>query len=316
MIISLIRAFATAATCAGFLLLATSALGATDASDPSGDNCYSLNAMSACGIDFTTSRDSVGLDGSVHLMATFTGTVCQTTSYPDSTNQPGFILFSAGATSPADAAELGLVFAISGTTDYLWGAKGSPDWTPLSSTLSPGSVDVVLPAALVTTLGGPSFTWLATSSCRTNPSDPKYMYGDIAPNSGLYGVAVPTTPPPPTPTPDTTAPSVTRVVAPTTARLVSLIRNGYLASLTCSEACTVSAKLTYATPVRRRVVIGSGSSAIKAAGKLSVKTRLNAAGRALRKKKARAVKATLTLRVTDAAGNVSTKTRPVSVKLR
>ena len=120
------------------------------------------------------------------MTVTYTGTECVNDFFGLSTvTRPFFIIFPAGTTAPAQAAERGNVWAVSTTSQYLWTPAGTSTNTNLASTIAAGSVDVTVPPAIAGTFGG-TFKWMVTNSCRSHPTDPIYSDGDIAPDTGLY----------------------------------------------------------------------------------------------------------------------------------
>ncbi len=164
---------------------ATSAQAATF-SDPVGDNC----AGGACGFDLTGVGYRLGDDGTVYLSVTRNGETCSTISYPTTNVQPAFHLFAAGATSgDPQSSSLGLVWAVSSTSDFVWsaaGSTGSDDEVPLASTVTPGAVEVAVPPSIIASVGGLPLTFYVTNSCREFPFQGVRESKDIAPDAGLY----------------------------------------------------------------------------------------------------------------------------------
>lgn len=158
---------------------------AATAGDPPNDNCMT-GFGTACGIDFRTAGANMTANGTLHFNVTFTGTECVNDFFGTSTvTRPFFIIFPAGTSKPAQAAERGNVWAVSTTSQYLWTPAGTATDTNLVSAITPTSVDVTVPAAIASTFGG-TFTWMVTNACRSHPQDPIYSDGDIAPDTGLY----------------------------------------------------------------------------------------------------------------------------------
>jgi len=160
-------------------------------SDPAGDNC----AGGQCGPDLTAVGHRLGADGTLFLSVTRNGSTCSTLSYPATEVQPMFVLFAAGATSPGDTASLrGRVWAASTTRDFVWskpGSTGSDDEVALVSTVTPGSVEVAVPPAIVASTGGLPLKLWVTDSCREFPFDPETASKDLAPDTGLYTLEAP-----------------------------------------------------------------------------------------------------------------------------
>ena len=169
---------------------------------------------------------------------------------------------------------------------------------------------------------------------------------------GPFGGGVPTPPTPGPPAADTAAPAITLALAKV--KLKALLRKGLPVTVSCSEACTIAAQLTQPAKKRRRagtsaarpavrtagaaaaraagiprgrlapfraraprqakvLVIGRGSGRLTAAGKAKVTVKLTAKARKALKR-ARSLKATLTVTARDAAGNAGSAARKVSVR--
>jgi hypothetical protein len=159
---------------------------ATSATDPTGDNCAGGN----CGPDLTGAADRVDADGTVHLSITRASSTCHTLSYPATGVQPWFQLLSSSASSNADMASyVGAVWAVSTTSDFVWSPAGGGAEVPVTSTVSPGAVEVVIPASIVSSAGGLRLKWFVHDSCKEFPFDPPTAYKDFAPDSGLYTLA-------------------------------------------------------------------------------------------------------------------------------
>jgi RTX calcium-binding nonapeptide repeat (4 copies) len=159
---------------------------ATSATDPTGDNC----AGGYCGPDLTGAADRVDADGTVHLSITRASSTCNTLSYPPTSVQPYFQLLSSSASSNADTASyVGAVWAVSTTSDFVWSPAGGGAEVPVTSTVSPGAVEVVIPASIVSSAGGLPLKWFVHDSCKEYPFDPPTAYKDFAPDSGLYTLA-------------------------------------------------------------------------------------------------------------------------------
>ena len=118
---------------------------------------------------------------------------------------------------------------------------------------------------------------------------------------------------------DTQAPSVTTAASKPT--LGKLLKKGLLASVTCSESCTVAAQLQIPAKTARKLklgrkltVIGKGSASAPLAGKVTVPVKLTSkARRGL--KRTRKLTATLVVVATDPSGNRSAPvTRKVTFK--
>lgn len=161
---------------------------ATSATDPTGDNC----AGGYCGPDLTGAADRVDADGTVHLSITRAGEICNTLSYPATGVQPWFQLLSSSASSNADTASyVGAIWAVSSTSDFMWtpAGGGSESSVPVTSTVSAGAVEVVIPASIVSSAGGLPLKWFVNNSCKEFPFEPPTAYKDFAPDSGLYTLA-------------------------------------------------------------------------------------------------------------------------------
>jgi hypothetical protein len=174
---------------------AVPALAATSAVDPTGDNCKA-GTEPGCGPDFTGAADRVAADGTVYLSITRASSVCATFSYPATEVQPWFQIMSGSAASRSDtASNLGAVWAVSTTSDFQWSPEGGAqeDEIAISSTVTAGSVEVVIPASLVASLGGLPLKWYVNNSCKNWPWEPPSAYFDFAPDSGLYTLAGTTT---------------------------------------------------------------------------------------------------------------------------
>ena len=159
---------------------------ATSATDPTGDNC----AGGYCGPDLTGAADRVDADGTVHLSITRAGATCTTRDYWPADVQPWFQLLSSSATAQAETASyVGAVWAVSGTSDFRWSPAAGGAEVPVTSTVSPGAVEVVIPASVVSSAGGLPLQWFVNDSCKESPYDPLTAYKDFAPDSGLYTLA-------------------------------------------------------------------------------------------------------------------------------
>jgi hypothetical protein len=293
------------------LAFGASSMANTTTTDPTGDSCTTAD----CGWDIQSVSDTVAADGSATFSITRNTDWCGLSVYPALVTQAAFMIYPAAATTPVNTDTLGMLWAYSGgSTSYQWTATGSSVETPVTATVTSTAITVQLPASIVTALGGLPLKYVVTNSCRNSPYTPVWEPTDLAPDSGVYTLAAPTT----TPTPDTTKPKVTSVTAPPLIKFALLLAKGYKSSLVCSEACKVAAKLTIAGTKKAKapIVIGTGSARRASKGKVSVKVKLNAKGKALKKKKAKSIKSTLALTVTDTAGNATKKSKPVSIKLK
>jgi hypothetical protein len=104
-----------------------------------------------------------------------------------------------------------------------------------------------------------------------------------------------------------------------TARKV--LKKGVKIKANCSEACSVNAQLRIDAKTAKKlklgkkaIVIGKGAALSSKAGKLTIPVKLNAKGRKALKR-ARSVKASVTLRATDHAGNAApATTKKVTLK--
>ncbi len=178
--------------------LALGVAGATAASaatvtDPVGDNCDD----GVCGPDLTGGATSVAADGSARISVTRASSVCNTISYPATEVQPSWQFLAAGASSQDDEASYrGFVFAVSTTSDFLFDGPGEGDPQPLASTVTPGSVEVVLPPSVVAAMGGLPLRFFVTNSCRDFPFEPITRSKDLLPDTGLLTLAAdPVVPP-------------------------------------------------------------------------------------------------------------------------
>ena len=183
-----LRGLAITLACLLSAFWAVPALAATSAVDPTGDNCK-VGSEPGCGPDLTGAADSIDTDGTVYLSITRAGSVCANFSYPAVEVQPWFQIMSASAASRSDtASNLGAVWAPSTTSDFRWSPAGGAqaDEIAISSTVTAGSVEVVIPASLVASLGGLPLKWYVNDSCKNWPWEPPSAYFDFAPDSGLY----------------------------------------------------------------------------------------------------------------------------------
>lgn len=154
--------------------------------DPVGDNC----GGEPCGPDLTSSTTSVAPDGSARIAITRASSVCNTISYPSTEVQPSWQFLAAGATSPSDTASYrGFVFAVSTTSEFWFSPEGDGTDVPLASTVTPGSVEVVLPPSVLTAMGGLPLTFFVTDSCRDFPFEPITDSKDLLPDAGLLTLA-------------------------------------------------------------------------------------------------------------------------------
>ena len=186
-----LRGLAITLACLLSAFWAVPALAATSAVDPTGDNCKT-GSEPGCGPDLTGAADRVDTGGTVYLSITRAGSVCANFSYPATEVQPWFQIMSASAASRSDtASNLGAVWAVSTTSDFQWSPEGGAqaDEIAISSTVTAGSVEVVIPASLVASLGGLPLKWYVNNSCKNWPWDPPSAYFDFAPDSGLYTLA-------------------------------------------------------------------------------------------------------------------------------
>lgn len=161
------------------------AQGATIA-DPAGDNC----AGGACGPDLTGLTSRVDPDGTAHLTVTRASSVCNTVSHPAVEVQPRFQFLAATATAPGDtAAYRGAVWAVSTTSAFQFSPQGGGTDVPVTSTVTPGSVEVVVPAAVIASMGGLPLQLFVTNSCREFPFEPITASKDLLPGTGLFTLA-------------------------------------------------------------------------------------------------------------------------------
>lgn len=161
--------------------------------------------------------------------------------------------------------------------------------------------------------------WQGSSSYDTNEANDG-LDADIVVGAALVP---PVAPPPPA---DTTAPAINKVTTPP-APLSKLIAGTWFntvyvgeAGVKVTEKLEVTKKVAKSLSIKaktRTVVIGAGAATSKAAGPLKVQVKLTSpAKKALRKGKKKNFKATLVIKATDAAGNVTTKKRPVQIKTK
>lgn len=171
-----------ALTCTFLVVFSAPAIAATSAADPTGDNC-----ADACGPDLTGAADQVDLDGTVHVSITRASSICNTISYPALEVQPLFQILSASATAQTDTSSyLGSVWAVSTTSNFNFSPQTGGADTAIVSTVLAGSVEVVIPFSVISSLGGLPLKWFVNDSCKEFPFDPPTSYKDFAPNSGLY----------------------------------------------------------------------------------------------------------------------------------
>ena len=168
------------------LALAAPAVSHADgsATDPTGDNC----GGGFCGPDLTGAASRVAADGTVTLSVTRASSTCNTMSWPAAEVQPFITLLPAAATAITDA-NVGTVWAASSTSDYVYspvGSTGSDTDVPLTETITPTTVEVVVPASIISAAGGLPLRWFVTNACREFPADPVTANKDLAPDSGLY----------------------------------------------------------------------------------------------------------------------------------
>ncbi|HET6689436.1 MAG TPA: hypothetical protein VFG74_01100 [Miltoncostaeaceae bacterium] len=154
--------------------------------DPAGDNC----AGGPCGPDLTGLTTSVAADGTTRLTLTRTSSVCNTISYPATEVQPSVQFLAAAATSRDDTSSYrGFVWAVSTTSDFVFSPPGTGGEVPLAGTVTPGTGDVVLPPAVVASMGGLPLKLFVTNSCRDWPFEPITASRDLIPDSGLITLA-------------------------------------------------------------------------------------------------------------------------------
>jgi len=147
----------------------------------------------------------------------------------------------------------------------------------------------------------------------TDPKDPKPNDPKTPPKTP-EGPKVPDQPKPPR---DIQAPSFS--ASGGTAR--KALKKGVKIKANCSEACSVNAQLRINAKTAKKlklgkkaIVIGKGGGLSSKAGKLTISVKLNAKGRKALKR-ARSVKASVTLRATDHAGNAApATTKKVTLK--
>ena len=127
--------------------------------------------------------------------------------------------------------------------------------------------------------------------------------------------ATPPPPPPPPPPSDTTAPGVTIKISPP--RLALALKNGVPARLACNEACQarVQLKLAAATAARLKLpaVVGTASKALAAGAASKVTVKLKPAAKR-KLAKLRSVRLTLVVTAKDAAGNVRTASKGLTLR--
>lgn len=158
------------------------AQGATIA-DPAGDNC----AGGACGPDLTGLTSRVDPDGTAHLTVTRASSVCNTVSYPATEVQPWFQFLAAAATAPGDTGLYrGAVWAVSTTSTFQFSPQGGGTDVPITSTVAAGSVEVVVPPAVIASMGGLPLKLFVTNSCREFPFEPITASKDLLPGTGLF----------------------------------------------------------------------------------------------------------------------------------
>ena len=71
----------------------------------------------------------------------------------------------------------------------MWSPAGGGAEVPVTSTVSPGAVEVVIPASIASSAGGLPLKWFVNDSCKEFPFEPPTAYKDFAPDSGLYTLA-------------------------------------------------------------------------------------------------------------------------------
>ena len=97
---------------------------------------------------------------------------------------------AAGAASRDDTASYnGLVWAVSTTSDFRFSPPGGGAEVPLASTVTPGSMEVVLPPSVVAAIGGLPAKLFVTNSCREFPFEPVTASKDLLPDGGLFTLA-------------------------------------------------------------------------------------------------------------------------------
>jgi hypothetical protein len=167
-------------------LCGTAVAQAATTPDPVGDNC----AGGACGPDLTGLTSRVDPDGTAHLTVTRASSVCTTVSYPASEVQPWFQFLANAATAPGDTASYrGAVWAVSTTSTFQFSPQGGGADVPVTSTVTPGSVEVVVPPSVIAAMGGLPLKLFVTNSCREFPFEPITVSKDLLPDSGLATLA-------------------------------------------------------------------------------------------------------------------------------
>jgi Bacterial Ig domain len=175
-----------------------------------------------------------------------------------------------------------------------------------------------------------AYGWAISGVDAEDTWDNDYVSKDLTTTAAP--AVTPPAPPVAPPVKDTTPPviDVKKVVVKPVAKLSTFLAQGLLTEVPTLagdkvvETLQISAKdaaklgLGAKKAKAKPVTIGNGSATAKVAGKLKVKVNLTAkAKKALKsQKKVKALKATLVIKVTDAAGNTTTKTKPVSIKLK
>ncbi|HTI33442.1 MAG TPA: hypothetical protein VL422_07155 [Miltoncostaea sp.] len=158
------------------------AQGATIA-DPAGDHC----AGGACGPDLTGLTSRVDPDGTAHLTVTRASSVCNTVSYPATEVQPYVQFLGPAAATPGESgAYRGAVWAVSTTSTFGFSPQGGGTDVPITSTVTPGSVEVTIPPSVIASMGGLPLKLFVTNSCREFPFEPITASKDLMPDSGLF----------------------------------------------------------------------------------------------------------------------------------
>ena len=104
--------------------------------------------------------------------------------------QPSIQFLAGGATSRDDTASYrGFVWAVSTTSDFQFSPAGGGTEVPVTSTVTPGSVEVAIPPSVIASMGGLPLKLFVTNSCREFPFEPITASKDLLPDAGLFTLA-------------------------------------------------------------------------------------------------------------------------------
>jgi hypothetical protein len=299
----------------GALAIGVSVVSGATFQDPAGDNCKLFGGISFCGFDISGAASSVDTAGAVHLSVTYADANCVGNTL-NNHNMPAFEIHPAGTATPTFLNLSGLIQSQAGGLGYSirYGATPALPLTAnvTATTTAVGgqtTLEVAIPKAVAATFG-PSFGWLASNTCIGElPNEAS----DVIPNTGLLAFGGGSS---------VTGSSAQTAVAGALAKTkpggaaAMLSAGGFNTTFNAPGAGTLTVLLTAPATgaaslgAAKPVVLARLSAKLTAAGKVTKKVKLTAAGRTRLRNAKTAVKAKLT--VTFLAGSVK---RSVSRKV-